>query len=56
MLSRHDYLDLLALLAREAAPVEFERPLIAARQAGAPPPISLGWRHAPPWSPSTSAG
>lgn len=28
--------DLLALLAREAAPVEFERPLIAARQAGAP--------------------
>ena len=29
-------LDFLTLLAREAAPVEFERPLLAARQAGAP--------------------
>ncbi|GAA0582723.1 helix-turn-helix domain-containing protein [Paractinoplanes ferrugineus] len=34
MLSPLEYLDLLA---REAAPVEFERPLLAARQAGAPP-------------------
>ncbi|MGX6603427.1 helix-turn-helix domain-containing protein [Micromonosporaceae bacterium Da 78-11] len=30
-------LEYLGLLAREAAPVEFERPLIAARAAGAPP-------------------
>ncbi|WP_030435482.1 helix-turn-helix domain-containing protein [Actinoplanes subtropicus] len=30
-------LEFLTLLAREAAPVEFERPLLAARQAGAPP-------------------
>jgi GAF domain-containing protein len=30
-------LEYLALLAREAAPVEFERPLLAARAAGAPP-------------------
>jgi DNA-binding PucR family transcriptional regulator len=29
-------LEFLTLLAREAAPVEFERPLLAARQAGAP--------------------
>src|SRR4051794_35763829 len=29
-------LEFLNLLAREAAPVEFERPLLAARQAGAP--------------------
>src|SRR5919112_1325166 len=30
-------LEFLELLAREAAPVEFERPLIAARSAGLPP-------------------
>src|SRR3954466_3495075 len=29
-------LEFLTLLAREAAPVEFERPLLPARQAGAP--------------------
>ncbi|MET0419855.1 MAG: diguanylate phosphodiesterase, partial [Actinoplanes sp.] len=31
-----DPLEYLELLAREAAPVEFERPLLAARAAGAP--------------------
>src|SRR5690349_4074897 len=29
-------LEFLTLLAREAAPVEFERPVLAARQSGAP--------------------